>query len=54
MGKLALGNQEVQQDRYVISRLLRPLLGRPAIEALHVWEALQLTLLGPRKYASGV
>ena len=33
-GRLALGNQEVQQDVYVIGKLLRPLLGRPAIEAL--------------------
>ena len=33
-GKLALGNQEVQQDVYVIGKLLRPLLGRPAIEAV--------------------
>ena len=33
-GKLTLGNQVTEQDVYVIRRLFRPLLGRPAIEAL--------------------
>ena len=33
-GKLALGEHEVQQEVYVVNKLLKPLLGQPAIEAL--------------------
>lgn len=33
-GKLALGEIQVQQEVYVVDKLLKPLLGQPAIEAL--------------------
>ena len=33
-GSLALGDREVQQDVYVVNKLLKPLLGQPAIKAL--------------------
>ena len=34
MGTITYGNQVIQQEVYVINTLLKPLLGRPAIEAL--------------------
>lgn len=33
-GSLALGDREVQQDVYVVNKVLKPLLGQPAIKAL--------------------
>ena len=33
-GTLVFGDREVQQDIYVVTKLLKPLLGQPAIEAL--------------------
>ena len=35
-GTLVFGDREVQQDIYVVKKLLKPLLGQPAIEALNL------------------
>lgn len=45
-GTLKWGSQEVEEDVYVVRRLRRPLLGRPAIEALGLIKQVASVQLG--------